>query len=199
MTTTEPRTNEVTTYRVYLHDVDNPNPVLRTQVQIQSATVTAEARAEAQRRNPGYQAGRAEVFTRGMWREALDCGHAASEHSESTTGYGQDPETGEKLCWDCCTAQDIDALKTEDRWIGYLTEHPNVIGTGSRYTVTNWPGGTLFPRVKLVGHWFAYTPTGGYYEVYAVRAIDVHGQHWHGRGEGPGICMHLTKNTKQPT
>jgi hypothetical protein len=74
----------------------------------------------------------------------LDCGHAPSEHSHCTTGYGE--LNGKRYCYDCCTAQDKQAIsdaKASEGFVAYLNSDCT--------RVTNWPGrelGRVFSKRK---------------------------------------------------
>lgn len=72
----------------------------------------------------------------------LDCGHPASEHSNFTTGYGEDPKTGKKFCYACCAERDKDDMRKTGHATLYLTEKG----------ITNWPGSLILtPYFRKTG------------------------------------------------
>jgi hypothetical protein len=71
----------------------------------------------------------------------LDCGHAPSEHSDSTTGYGTDA-SGKRHCWDCIARMDIEAMRRDGNSKHlplYLSKHSDGV-----WRITNWPGSLSF-------------------------------------------------------
>ena len=108
----------------------------------------------------------------------LDCGHAESPHSEITRGYGVDAQ-GKKHCYDCCTARDVADLRDTSR---PFTAYISCDGR----SVTNWPGR---PLMRIYSHHTGRAGFGG--EMHYWRAVDVHGQHWHGKNSGTGMCINL--------
>src|SRR4051794_40776248 len=93
---------------------------------------------------------------------ALDCGHAVSEHSDVTTGYGTAPD-GRRLCYDCITAAETEELKTADTFVAYVKlENPSSIRMErGRGIITNWPGRKLMDIVtarNVSGGGFHYGP-----------------------------------------
>ena len=61
------------------------------------------------------------------------CGQACIT-GQITTGYGTDPETGDRLCFRCCGIADAEQMIESGRATLYL-------GSGQ---VTNWPGSLCF-------------------------------------------------------
>lgn len=114
----------------------------------------------------------------------LDCGHQPSPHGPHTTGTAH-TQDGREVCWSCSDDMERTELKTTNRTIGYLDR--------DQRTVTTWPGGHLMNVTHTTQH-RGCTPTGGYYSTVHLRAIDVHGQHWHGTSAGPSMCAHLRKS-----
>lgn len=53
------------------------------------------------------------------------------------TGYGRDPKTNKKICYDCCALMDKDFMKKNGEITLYLTENG----------ITNWPGTLRFNLV----------------------------------------------------
>lgn len=109
-----------------------------------------------------------------MKAELLDCGHAESPHSDFTTGYGTDPETGKRHCYACCAERDKQRMRDDGRITLYLTDR----------TVTNWPGSLKIPvhHLRKGAHNMARTR----YDVW----FSFEGALWHGvqYGENTQIC-----------
>ena len=112
-----------------------------------------------------------------MDNNLLDCGHGPSPHESFTTGYGIDKD-GRKHCYDCCAAMDLECLKNERRFSGYLSSDGK--------SLTNWPGRVL-GRVVVTGKRHPWS-RGRYY----VSVKDVHGGWWSGVG-APGEYCSLRK------
>lgn len=110
-----------------------------------------------------------------------DCGHIESDHSDITRGYGRDKD-GKTFCYDCCEAQDKQAMKTQDKFFAYLSM--------DGATLVNWPGRKLGTVIRSG----AYHPCSR--ERYYITVRDVHGQMWHGTG-APGEWASLQKNKVQ--
>lgn len=64
--------------------------------------------------------------------------------------------------------------------------------------VTSFDGGTLMRVVDRRVNRRRRTPTGGYYDVHYVRAVDMWGIMWYGRGQGEGMCIHMHRVLNQP-
>lgn len=94
-----------------------------------------------------------------------DCGHQVTPTAIST-GYGTDPETGKSKCFDCCLADDIRRLRTEQRFTAYVSADGR--------TLVNWPGGTLG---RITSHHVSRAARKTY-----VQVTDVHGAKWYGVG-----------------
>jgi hypothetical protein len=109
----------------------------------------------------------------------LDCGHEPSEHSEHTTGYGQDSE-GKRYCYACCAQRDRENMIRDGRITLYLTREDN----GS-WWVGNWPGSAKFKvgSYRKGGHNIARTR-------HDVWFMGPDGKEWHGvqYGENTQIC-----------
>ena len=83
-------------------------------------------------------------------------------------------------CYRCCHARDVAELKdTTKPFCAYLS--------GDGKAITNWPGECI-ARVTQSSH--SRTGWNGA-QIYRIRAIDVHGQIWHGMGAGPGRFVTL--------
>ena len=102
--------------------------------------------------------------------------------TEYTTGYGEDPETGKRLCFMCCGVLDSERMAVEKKYTLYLTRDKE---TGHA-VVTNWPG-TLSLRAytdrKEHGHNWGLSRTDVWFE-------DAHGNGWHGvhYGDNTQLC-----------
>ncbi|TDC01128.1 hypothetical protein E1091_03415 [Micromonospora fluostatini] len=116
------------------------------------------------------------------YRRVVDCGHLAQPDfwlvpnwreladtpgmgAAGTTGYGT-TEDGKKRCYDCCTAFEVERMKTADVMTVYLST--------DNKRVTTWPGGTLG---TVTEHYVSKAARKTY-----VKATDVHGAHWSGQG-----------------
>lgn len=114
--------------------------------------------------------------------ERCDCGHAPSDHSDFTTGYGKDA-SGKTFCYDCCHKQDLETLKTAQRFFAYYSGPKNPSGrwsdTFSGYggTISNWPGN---PLGRILWWQVCYSPVGG--RQFRCRIQDAHGAQWYGVG-----------------
>ncbi len=108
----------------------------------------------------------------------LDCGHVPSSHAEFTTGYGRDAQ-GRTFCYDCCAARDIEALRDTSK---PFTAYPSSDGR----RIQNWPGREL---VRITSHSTGRAGFGG--RMHYWRAVDPHGQQWHGKNSGAGMCINL--------
>ncbi len=75
----------------------------------------------------------------------LDCGHAPSEHSEHTTGYGSDSD-GRKYCYECCAERERAAMIETGCSTLYFCENVEHGGTIPRFRneLTDWPGKLRF-------------------------------------------------------
>ncbi len=93
----------------------------------------------------------------------LECGHAPSEHSDITTGYGV-AENGDRHCYACCAERDRASMRETGRATLYLTEKG----------ITNWPASLCLPveHRKTGRHNIARKR----YDVW----FSFEGQHWHG-------------------
>lgn len=115
--------------------------------------------------------------------EAKDCGRpfpvlAPGEYG--ATGYAYDSATREFVCYFCADARQVAALKTETTYGAYVS--------GDAKTITTWSGGLLM-RVLYTSE--LRSGFGGR-QLY-VRARDVHGAEWYGRGAGAGMSIHLKR------
>ncbi len=112
----------------------------------------------------------------------LDCGHVPTfPRSELTTGYGTNPTTGKRSCFECCNKDEVESLKTASHYVAYISS--------DRMRLTTWTGDTLTRITHLESNWHNI---GG--KLYRFRAVDVHGQHWYGTSPGPGMYARMRKN-----
>jgi hypothetical protein len=102
-----------------------------------------------------------------------------------TTGYGI-TSNGWNVCYPCCLKRDLAAMKTEKRFVAYLS-------TDCR-EIHNWPGDTLakVTSCRKIRHNWAHCPP-----LFAVRAVDANGGRWYGRGLGGSMYIRLHR-TVQP-
>ncbi len=112
----------------------------------------------------------------------LECGHTPSPHVIASTGYGVDPVTGARSCYDCCSAKERESLIREGKGVLYLVASKTRLGG---YEVTDWPGTLRFPvTARWQGrHNIART-------VDYVRFKGPDGKDWSGRqyGDNSQIC-----------
>lgn len=110
---------------------------------------------------------------------ACDCGHTVTvPEGNGGTGYGMTPD-GKTICYACCHKRDVEELKDRSKpFVGYVS--------GDRQHITNWPGGQL---MAIATSHMVPNPFGG--TLLWVRARDVHGQWWSGKGTGAGMIIRL--------
>ena len=109
-----------------------------------------------------------------------DCGHLESEHSEHTSGYGTNSETGKTSCYKCCVKQDINYLQKHGKLTAYVSSDCK--------SVTSWPGETL---AKIIGY---HTVDFGYCKnQMSFNAEMSDGTKLVGRGPGPGMYCRLRR------
>jgi hypothetical protein len=119
--------------------------------------------------------------------EKLDCGHRESGHDQYTRGYAILPDDT-KICYDCAHERDLEHIKTEDWFYGYIDS--------SFQHIVNWPGKPLMrvlwkKRIPLPFQQTWSWISGNKY--YSVRAIDNQGCEWYGRCHGEGTFISLKK------
>jgi len=105
--------------------------------------------------------------------------------TKTSTGYGTNHLTGEKLCYECCAEQDKQFMKDN----GEMTLYLSIEGTQAK--VTNWPGTLSIPctSYKIGRHNIA----GKRYDVWFV--FDDY--FWHGVQYGDNTQICHCKKTKQ--
>ena len=84
--------------------------------------------------------------------------------------YGNDPNTKEKICDNCCNKRDDQTMLNDDRYFCY---GPSELSIGQ--SVTNWIGYPLGKIVSLGGS-HVFSNSGHRH----VRIRDNHGKEWHG-------------------
>lgn len=123
-----------------------------------------------------------------------ECGAALPEKKpdDCTSGYGcskgahvgdtrdgQHIEQAPAVCYACCHKHDAAQLLDRSRpFFAYVN--------GDGKSITNWPGATL---MRVTSESSGRAGFGG--RMYYYRATDVHGQQWHGKGSGRGMCIAL--------
>ena len=134
--------------------------------------------------------------------QILDCGHAPSDHSPNTTGYGIDAE-GKKHCYQCCAARELREMIATGRATLYLTERtqPEQLpgpamarGLVTRYQLKDWPGVLCFPVYGRVKHSQGYG-FGRRYPVNTGQFIGPDGFIWSFRNAGD-MQLACCKRTK---
>lgn len=118
--------------------------------------------------------------------EKLSCGHDAPPVPETgASGYAIRPD-GAHICYPCADAEQRAALLTANTYMGYLS------GDGSQ--ITTWTGGTLATVTtateRRVGFGAWRKGEGRTYW----KAVDVHGQRWHGTSPGRGMFARMRKS-----
>lgn len=105
------------------------------------------------------------------------CKQTIAFQTSGGTGYGLN-DADEMHCYPCSTANDVQRMATRPaRFTGYISsEQP------ARFT--SWPGGLLG---HVVSHSSHRNNWGARIHCYCIR--DLHGQYWHGRNSGPGMCI----------
>lgn len=100
------------------------------------------------------------------------------------SGYGIDNNEN-KICYDCCTRDDMLLMQTEKVIIAYVDEVKRII--------TNWPGyelGKIIWTNKIITqNWFG----GQLGTLLFINAIDPYGNIWYGKGLGNGMSIRLKK------
>jgi len=88
-------------------------------------------------------------------------------------------EQSRAICYACCHAHDLEQLRdTSKPFTAYVSSDGRQI--------TNWPGAAL---MRIYSHHTGRAGFGGNLHYY--RAVDLHGQHWHGKNSGEGMCINL--------
>jgi hypothetical protein len=141
---------------------------------------------------PEYAEARAEYF--GV---KLACGHVPASPTghvwakcgmPSTTGYGTDPKTGEKLCHECCAERDTSSAMKNGRGFFYLVERKAI--TGKVYVVTTWPGIQVSGHVRILNRW-----KNNFGDTRVAFRCEFRGEIWSGSGPGEGMYCRI-KRTK---
>ena len=119
--------------------------------------------------------------------------HAVCVPTDCTTGYGTDPTTGAKHCFQCCGDMDRAALTRDGKGTLYLIRDesrtlPSVGGLQpprQAWKLTNWPG-TLSIPLHAAPRKSRHNIAGARYDV----SFHFEGSDWHGvqYGENTQIC-----------
>lgn len=118
-----------------------------------------------------------------MSTEILDCGHAPTEPRHSlTTGYGIDPDTGERSCFGCCNEAERVAFFASDTYVAYVDSAGNLI---------TWPGGSLAAGLRYMHSLSRNGWHGSEIHSWRFRADD--GSEWYGRNSGPGMVIRVRR------
>lgn len=124
-----------------------------------------------------------------MQPEILECGHTASKHSPSSTGYGSMAD-GSRHCWDCCAKVDREYMLKHGKITLYLSKE------AKGHKVSNWPGSLSFAVTG--GPRRSYHNMAHYrYDVWFFGPDD---HLWHGvqYGDNTQLChCKRTRQTKQ--
>jgi hypothetical protein len=127
----------------------------------------------------------------GLGFKCAQCGAVKPVQTEGGTGYGYN-ERSEPVCYACCGANDMAAMRATGRATMYLTSEPNeghatcgMINRNARnHYVSNWPGTLKIKcnHARKGSHNIARTRTDVWF------TFD--GQAWHGvqLGEWNQIC-----------
>lgn len=115
----------------------------------------------------------------------VDCGNPIFRDADScTTGYATPRDSNEKICFLCADKRQLKELTDRSQpFTAYVSSDGN--------RITTWTGGKLMDVVQsrpcqLTRH--SYTHDRKSYR--SIRAMDVHGGFWHGRGSA-GIAITL--------
>jgi hypothetical protein len=115
-------------------------------------------------------------------RFCLSCGATIQRDKGSgAAGYALTPD-GRTICYPCADAMQRGELVTAIRFFGYLDGR----------AIQTWTGGHLMTVTERWSHkrprsWLSS-------EVVYVRAVDVHGNRWHGSGPGDGMYVRLRRS-----
>lgn len=109
--------------------------------------------------------------------DVLECGHAESDHSPITRGYGVASD-GSRSCYTCCKAEDLKRMANGQRLWAYLSSDGE--------SITGWPGFTL---ARVTSRRESWHNIGG--KLTRVWALDDMGQWWYGTAPGKGMYCRL--------
>ena len=109
--------------------------------------------------------------------EILDCGHA-SKPEGIAAGYAR-TEDGKKICYDCASKPDIEAVERGEEVFAYVSSDGKQI--------TTWPGNPLM-RVTYNG-----TARTGFYgsTIHYIRAVAPNGREYYGKNGGNGMWIKM--------
>lgn len=137
----------------------------------------------------------------------LECGHPPSASSGLGVGYGRDPKTGERHCYECCAKRDIEQMIADGKATLYLSHDKagsliecqgfikspkrtwSAMGQEFHYCTVhehwkaqNWPG-SLNLKVTRVSHGKSWG-FGGWQHRVDVQFLGPNGEAWYGRNQG---------------
>jgi hypothetical protein len=104
-----------------------------------------------------------------------DCGHILP----GSSGAARTAD-GRTVCCDCANAIELEALRTDPKFFGYLSSD------GTR--LTTWTGLDLGKVTKGALHPWSDRHSGRHY----INVTDCHGARWHGTG-APGMWANLRR------
>ena len=89
-----------------------------------------------------------------MSQLTLDCGHTINtDEHKVTTGYGIEPKTNRKICYQCCADNDREYMLNNDKICLYLVRNGKWnysienVKFNSTWNITNWPNSLSFPVI----------------------------------------------------
>lgn len=126
------------------------------------------------------------------------CGHPVPTFDEVFPGSGRcgyaRTEEGGFVCLPCATERERADLLTANRFTAYLTCETEPCVDASRWSVTSWTGAHL---MRITSIWRTRCHIwDGPRRRWFFRALDIHGQVWHGEGEGAGTYCRLRKSKR---
>jgi len=111
----------------------------------------------------------------------LECGHILPPTNGGVgTGYGVDPVTGERRCYDCCAERGIEIMRRTGRAVLYLDGD----------CLTDWPGRLRFPLLRRTKG--AHNMAGTREDVW----FTLDGHEWHGTQYGRWSTVAHCKRTR---
>jgi len=134
-------------------------------------------------KNPDDAAGQRHIFGETFFkchdcRTVLPC---PPEKDSLVTGYARCDDGKSLVCYSCCDKRQVEELRDRSKpFHAYLS--------GDGLTVGTWTGGKL---MDVVSRWSCKLSRRSWAhgkDYSSVRARDVHGALWYGRGS-PGVCI----------
>ena len=105
-----------------------------------------------------------------MNEQILDCGHAPSEHSDFTTGYGYDAQ-GKTYCYACIAKNERAEMDASGKNVMYL------VSRDDGWHVTNWPASLDYKAYGIRKSWHNFAGSNGRTDFWF---RDHQGKEWHG-------------------